>query len=78
MLRIAAEVLVSPLLAFTLKLFPYFPPLLEDRAIADYHHEIHTVLYELQRGAQVSRSRWISLQAMTEESLGSLFSHSVN
>lgn len=66
MLRIAAEVLVSPLPAFMLKLFPYFPPLLEDRAIADYHHEIHTVLYELQRGAQVSRSRWISLQAMTK------------
>lgn len=66
MLRIAAVARVFPLPALVLKLSPYLPPFLEDLAIADYRHEIRTVPSELQRGAQVARSRWISLQAMTE------------
>ena len=51
MLRIAAEVRVFPLLTLALKPSPYLTPLLEDLTRAGYVHEIRTVPYELQRGA---------------------------
>ncbi len=50
MLRIASEVRIFPLLTLALQPSPYLAPLLEDLATAGYHHEIHTVPYELQRG----------------------------
>jgi ubiquinone/menaquinone biosynthesis C-methylase UbiE len=50
MLRIAAEVLVFPLLTLAMNPSPYLTPLLEDLASAGYVHEIRTVPYELQRG----------------------------
>ena len=61
MLRITAEVRVFPLRAFVLKLFPYFPPLLEDFAPDHDGREPRLTFFSLHQPNRVTR--WAGLKS---------------